>query len=275
MQLFVGLTLLTGGIERYAGRFDLLEFRADPRRLPTLKTLRRMRATAPKLRFSILVPPALTAAALDAPDRILPILESAEAVGASFIVLQTGPELGPSPRMRARLAALVKRMEAPGRSICWEPHGPWEEATAWEQAEALGMLFVQDLSVAEATPNTLVYTRLRSLGPGAALKGSALTHLAEQLSEVEQAFIVIEGRPSPRARARILRILDLNASALSDDEDDDDDADGDDDEDEDEAAEDEASDSEGEGSGDEDEEEDDDDDDDEALDPESTKKDRP
>jgi uncharacterized protein YecE (DUF72 family) len=220
MQLFVGLTLLSGGIERYADRFDLLEFRADPRRLPTLKTLRRMRATVPKLRFSILVPPTLTAGALDSPERIVPVIEAAEACAASFVVLQTGPEVGPSPRTRARLAALVKRLEGPSRRIGWEPHGPWEEATAWEQAEALGITFIQDLSVAEATPGSLVYTRLRSLGPGAALKGSALAHLAEQLSDAEQAFIVVEGRPSPRARARILRALELSASALSDDEDD-------------------------------------------------------
>ena len=47
MLLRVGLTSLTGGIEEYARRFDVLELRADPVRLPPARVLRRMKGNLP------------------------------------------------------------------------------------------------------------------------------------------------------------------------------------------------------------------------------------
>jgi hypothetical protein len=54
---------------------------------------------------------------------------------------------------------------------------------------------------------------LRTPGPGAALRASALEKLAEELTETEEAFVVVEGRPTQKTRARIRRAL-AEAAAL-------------------------------------------------------------
>ena len=213
MRLHVGLTTLTGSIERYAERFDLLELRAEPGRLPSPKALRRIRTGAPKLAFSFLFPPRVVADALNSPAALDPLLASADAVEASWLVLQTGPEVGPSQRTRTKLEAIAKHLARPGRRIGWEPHGMWEEPAALEFALGLDLHYVQDLAIATGAQLPLVYTRLRTPGPGAALRASALEHLAEELTETEEAFVVVEGRPTHRARSRIRRALE-EAAAL-------------------------------------------------------------
>lgn len=213
MRLHVGLTTLTGSIERYAERFDLLELRAEPGRLPSPKALRRIRTGAPKLSLSFLFPPRVTAEALNAPASLGPLLASADAIEANWLVLQTGPEVGPSQRSRVKIEALAKHLARSGRNLAWEPHGMWEEAVALEFALGLGLHYVQDLAVATGAQLPLVYTRLRTPGPGAALRASALEQLAEELAETEEAFVVIEGRPTQRARARIRGAL-AEAAAL-------------------------------------------------------------
>ncbi len=205
MRLYVGLTTLTGSIERYADRFDLLELRADPGRLPSAKALRRMRASAPKLLLSVLLPPRVTGAALSAPDSLAPLLPACET--AEWLVLQTGPEIGPSRRSRGQLAALVAKLKSETRRIAWEPHGLWDEETAHADALELGVTLVQDLSVTPGVGDSIIYTRLRVPGPGSALRSSALETLAEELEGAEQACVVIEGRPSQRARSRIRHAL--------------------------------------------------------------------
>jgi len=238
MRLHVGLTTLTGSIERYAERFDMLELRAEPGRLPSPKALRRIRSGAPALTLSLLFPPRVMAAALDAKGSLDPLIAAADVVGASWLVMQTGPEVGPSQRSRTKLEALAKYLARDDRRVAWEPHGMWEEPVALELALGLGIHFVQDLAVATGAQEALVYTRLRTPGPGAALRASALETLAGELSETEEAFVVIEGRPSLRSRARIRRALSeaaaLEGALESDDgdedaEDEDLDEDGDDD----------------------------------------------
>lgn len=213
MRLHVGLTTLTGSIERYAERFDILEFRAEPGRLPSTKALRRIRSGAPKLSFSLMFPPRVMADALNAPTALDPQLASADLLEAGWLILQTGPEVGPSQRSRTRLEAIVKHVARDGRQIGWEPHGMWEEPVALEFAMNLGIHYVQDLAVATGAQQPLVYTRLRTPGPGAALRASALEKLAEELAETEEAFVVVEGRPTQRTRARIRRAL-AEAAAL-------------------------------------------------------------
>lgn len=213
MRLHVGLTTLTGSIERYAERFDLLELRAEPGRLPSSKALRRIRSGAPKLALSFLFPPRVVAEGLNSPAALDTLLASADAVEASWLVLQTGPEVGPSQRTRVKLEALAKHLARQGRQIGWEPHGMWEEPAALEFALGLDLHYVQDLAIATGAQLPLVYTRLRTPGPGAALRASALEHLAEELTETEEAFVVVEGRPTQRARTRIRRAL-AEAAAL-------------------------------------------------------------
>jgi uncharacterized protein YecE (DUF72 family) len=241
MRLHVGLTSLIGSVERYAERFDLLELRSEPKRLPPLKTLRKLRGSAPNLVMSLLIPPETTGPALELPDRLQPSVEAADALNAAWVVVQTGAEFGPSQRGRQRLQTLLERINRDGRRLAWEPRGPWEPETAVRQAMTWGITLVQDLSVFPGTGEPLVYTRLRALGPGAALKSGALDHLAEEIAGAEEAVVVVEGKPSGKARARIARVV-LGAAAEHDaltELEDDEDADDEEFEDEDEAGEDE------------------------------------
>lgn len=204
MQLSVGLTAFSGHIQRYADRFDLLEFRFDPEKPPSARSLKRLRGTAPAgLTFCILSVPSLTAGALQDPERLALVLETAEILKAPWLVLQTGPEVGPSSRVRARLAALARQAEGHGHRIAWEPRGPWEPEVAREFAGQSGIIFVEDLSMVEAPPSRTIYTRLRVPGPGAGLRGGALEKLARQIRDAEECFVVIEGRASGHARSRI------------------------------------------------------------------------
>jgi len=207
MRLLVGLTSLIGSVERYADRFDLLELRADPKRLPSTKALRKLHASAPKLVTSLLLPHDQSGAALESADRATPFVEAADALGASWVVVQTGAEFGPSQRARQRLENLLERFRADGRRLAWEPRGPWEPEVAVAQAITWGVALVQDLSVFAGTGESVVYTRLRALGPGAALKNGALEHLAEELETADEAVVVVEGNPSGKARSRIGRVV--------------------------------------------------------------------
>jgi len=198
------LTSLSGGIEEYARRFDVLELRADPARLPPAKVLRRMKGTSGgRVAFSILAPADLTKQALEAPDEMKLAVEAAAAVEASFLILQTGPTIGPSERVRARLDALVKTLERPGLRIGWEPRGPFEPEQAAAFAEATGVTLVEDRSLADSEGGGIVYTRLRAEGAGARLTSGALERLALRVLAAEEVWVIVEGRPTPKARARI------------------------------------------------------------------------
>lgn len=218
MLLYVGLTALLGNVDRYADHFDLLELRFDPGSPPSPKSLRRLRASAPeRLVFCLLVVPSLTSKALEDPERLKPALEAAEMLKAGWIVLQTGSEIGPSARVRARLAALATRCAAPDRRVAWEARGPWEPEVARQVARATGITLIEDLSMVEAPPTSLIYTRLRVPGPGAALRSGALERLASQIAGAEECLVVIEGRASARARSKIQQALRA-ARALEDED---------------------------------------------------------
>jgi uncharacterized protein YecE (DUF72 family) len=204
MLLRVGLTSFTGGIEEYARRFDVLELRADPVRLPPARVLRRMKGgAAGRVAFSVLVPADLTKKALEAPGEMSLAVEAAAAVEASFMILQTGPTVGPSERVRTRLEALVKTLERPGLRIGWEPRGPFEPEQAADFAQGAGITLVEDRSQADSEGGGVVYTRLRAEGAGARLTSGALERLAMRIITAEEVWVIVEGRPTPKARARI------------------------------------------------------------------------
>jgi len=266
MRLRVGLTSLHGSVEGYTRRFDFLELRAEPGRLPTSKTLRKLRGESrERVAFALLVPPAGVVRLSESPADVEALEAAAEALGAEWIVLQTGPDLGPSARGRTRLKALSARLANDSRRVAWEPRGPWEPETARAFARAVGITLVEDLSQVPGGGERVVYTRLRVQGPGARLASSALSRLGEELAGAEQAYVVVEGRGSPSARARIEQAI-REAEALEGDESELEEVDfGDADEDEDEEGfedEDEAAELEGEDDEDEAALEDDEDDDD-------------
>jgi uncharacterized protein YecE (DUF72 family) len=239
MRLRVGLTSLAGSIEEYAKRFDLLELRSDPQRLPSDRALRRLKAgVGESVQFSLLIPAEITRRALENTAELAGTLVTAEALQAAWLVFQTGPTVGPSERTRARFQALLAAVTRPPWRIAWEPRGPFEPEVAQEWCDSLGITLVEDLSHVDATPGAAVYTRLRAEGPGARLTGGAIEQLAQQIASVEEAWVVLEGRPSPKARARIQQAVEsqLGLDALGpagddleDDEEGDDEVEGEDD----------------------------------------------
>ena len=177
--------------------------------------------------------------------------------------------------MRTRLEALVSSLALPNRRVAWEPRGPFEADVAREWCSALGITLVEDLSqVDEAVLSKSVYTRLRAEGAGARLAEGALEVLAERLADADEAYVVLEGRGSPKAKTRIRQAIEsqlgLAARAVEADDDEADDGEADDDEaDDDEADDDEADDGEADdGEADDDEADDDEADDDLEGEPE-------
>lgn len=218
MRLRVGLTTLHGSVEGYARRFDFLELRAEPGRLLTIKTLRKLRAQGgERVAFALRVPPSGVTRLSEAPAEVEALEAAAEALGAEWIVLQTGADLGPSARGRARLEALSARLANATRRVAWEPRGPWESETARAFAHEAGLTLVEDLTQVSGAGDRVVYTRLRVQGPGARLTSSALARLGEELVGAEQAYVVVEGRGSPSARARIEEAI-REAAALASEE---------------------------------------------------------
>src|SRR5687768_16960971 len=130
MQLHVGQAALRGDIARYARRFDLLELRAEPGKLPRAKVLRDWAKAVPEnFVFSVVLPrivgtlepqPALDSALEQA-------LSSAEALSAAWLVLPTPASVTPSSRTRRRLAEMLERLPRDKRRVAWDPHGIWED----------------------------------------------------------------------------------------------------------------------------------------------------
>jgi uncharacterized protein YecE (DUF72 family) len=205
----IGFTSLAGRLERYAARFDHFELRIDPGREPGNKLLTRYRASVPeRFSWSVLLPPSAVGPALENPDLAEPGARAAEALGARLIVIQTGPEMGPSARSLGRLSKLSERLGGVGAwRVGWEPHGPWEPERAREVAEERSLVLVEDLTQVEAPPSPVVYTRLRALGRASGLGETRLERLASGLAGAAEATVIIEGPPSNKVRARILRAL--------------------------------------------------------------------
>jgi hypothetical protein len=183
--------------------------------------------------------------ALETPAELAGTISLATAVDPGWIVFQTGSTVGPSSRVRTRLEALVSSLALPKRRVAWEPRGPFEADVAREWCNALGITLVEDLSqVDEAILSKSVYTRLRAEGAGARLAEGALEVLAERLAAAEEAYVVLEGRGSPKAKTRIRQAIEsqlgLAARAVGADDDEADDDEVDDEVDDEEADGDEA-----------------------------------
>ncbi len=208
MRLHIGQSALHGDIGRYARRFDLLELRAEPGRLPRPAILRRWRAEVPEgFCFSVMLPRA--AASLqpgEARDTALAYaLERARALEASWLVLQTPASVMPSVRSRGRLAELVDKLAGSWR-IAWEPRGVWEDDEAEAVAGSLGTHLVRDLTRREPPAGGVIYTRLLALGEASELRSGAVEALADRLIGREEAWVVVEGRGAARA-AKMLHEL--------------------------------------------------------------------
>ena len=231
MQLHVGQAALRGDIARYAQRFDLLELRAEPGKLPRAKVLREWAKAVPEnFVFSLMLPrivgtldpqPALDAALEQA-------LSSADALAAGWLVLQTPASVTPNSRTRRRLAELLERLPRDTRRVAWDPRGIWEEDETEQLAEELAVCLVRDLSRQPPAPGNAAYCRLVALGEATRVRMGAVEQVFENLSEFDEALVVIEGEGAVRAAQTLRQLAGELSAALEDDDDDE----GDDDDDE-------------------------------------------
>jgi uncharacterized protein YecE (DUF72 family) len=204
MQLFVGRHQLEGDIARYASRFNMLEVRADASNLPRGARLLDWKKRVPEsFAFSVVLPRTVGQFESSALD-LGRTLELAEALSAKWLLLQTPSSVGPSARMRERLAKLFEAVEHDQRRIAWESRGVWEDDQIEEFAAEHGVVVVRDVTRAEPPLGDCVYTRLLALGDGAQVRSSTATHVAEAVADCEEAFVVIEGHGAENA-AKLLR----------------------------------------------------------------------
>ncbi|MEO8904847.1 MAG: DUF72 domain-containing protein [Polyangiaceae bacterium] len=204
MQLFVGKNSLEGDIARYASRFNLLELRADATNLPRGSRLADWKKRVPaNFAFTIVLPRAL--GLLESSTIELGrTLELADALSAHWLLLQTPSSVGPSARMRERLSKLFEAVKHDTRRIAWESRGVWEDPQIEEFAAEHDVHVVRDVSMAAPPEGECVYTRLLALGEGVQIRANVAEHVAELLSDREEAFVVIEGHGAEHA-AKLLR----------------------------------------------------------------------
>jgi uncharacterized protein YecE (DUF72 family) len=203
MQLFVGRNTFEGDIARYASRFNMLEQRADATNLPRGARLSDWKKRVPSdFAFSVVLPRAV--GLLESSTFELGrSLELAEALSAKWLLLQTPSSVGPSARMRERLAKLFEAVESENRRIAWESRGVWEDDQIEEFAAEHGVVVVRDVSRTEPPLGGCVYTRLLALGDGVQVRSSVASHLAEVLADKEEAFVVIEGHGAENAAKQL------------------------------------------------------------------------
>lgn len=205
MELHVGTSTLTGGIEKYATRFDLLELRAEVGRLPRVSRLGEMRKTVgPDFVFSVVLPRSVSTLESGHDADLAYALEAANALSAQWLLLRTEATIMPSARTKKRLSELLGSLDRQ-RLVAWEPSGVWEEREAIALASELDVHLVRDASREELPPGEIVYTRLRALGR-TSISLDALERVAERALEFETAHVVIEGEGVARA-AQSLREL--------------------------------------------------------------------
>ncbi|MEP7052857.1 MAG: DUF72 domain-containing protein [Pseudomonadota bacterium] len=204
MQLYVGKNQLEGDIARYASRFNLLELRADATNLPRGARLADWRKRVPAdFAFSIVLPRAV--GLLESSTIELGrTLELADALSAQWLLLQTPSSVGPSARMRDRLAKLFETVSHDSRRLAWESRGVWEDEQIEEFAAQHAVHVVRDVSMSAPPEGDVVYTRLLALGEGVQVRASAAEHVAALLSDREEALVVIEGHGAEHA-AKLLR----------------------------------------------------------------------
>jgi uncharacterized protein YecE (DUF72 family) len=228
MQLHVGQSTLRGDIARYARRFDLVELRAEPGKLPRPKQLREWTKRVPeRFVFSVVLPRIVGTLDLQPgfDDALQHALASAEALGAKWLILQTPHGVMPSTRTRRRLSDLMQRLPRETLRIGWEPRGVWQDDETEQLASELGMFVVRDLSRQPPAPANAAYCRLLALGEGLRVRAGAVERVFENLTDFEDAYVVIEGEGAVRA-VQLLRELSgaeiLDAGEDSDAGDDDD-----------------------------------------------------
>jgi len=201
---------------KYLGALDFAEIApAEP--LPRAVTVRRWRDDLPDgFVTSFVVPKAACRSAKGALrfDEAMTAAfewarESADALGARFVVVPTTHDLTTGQRDRDLLATWVERFAAPeGRELVWHPSGLWEHEVAAPFARKLGVRLAFDPLGTEPADEPLLYARLRAIGTRAKFTETLLLDALDALTsgDAEEAFVAIE---SPRSFKEATRLAEL------------------------------------------------------------------
>lgn len=136
--------------------------------------------------------------------------EAADALGARFVVLPTGPELTTGQRDRDLLAAWLEAFAPPqGRDLVWHPSGLWDWEIARPLALKLGVILAFDPLETDPPPgDLLLYGRLRAIGARARFNETVLLDLLDALqgSDADEAYVAIESPRSFKEAARLAQL---------------------------------------------------------------------
>lgn len=194
LQLFVGQSNLRGAINKYASRFNLLELRAEPERLPRESVLRRWaEEVSDRFAFSVLLGPQHVQSSGEPSSMLSRAILAAKCLEAKWIVIQTEPMWGPSQKTKQRLAELFERLSGSGCRVAWEPHGVWQDEEALAFARELGMHYVRDIGRGDPLGEDVVYSRMPGLGILSRMSLGAMERVARNLGNAAEAYLVVGG----------------------------------------------------------------------------------
>ena len=194
LQLFVGQSNLRGAINKYASRFNLLELRAEPERLPRESVLRRWaEEVSDRFAFSVLLGPQHVQSSGEPSSMVSRAILAAKCLEAKWIVVQTEPMWGPSQKTKQRLAKLFERVSESGCRVAWEPHGVWQDEEALAFARELGMHYVRDIGRGDPLGEDVVYSRMPGLGILSRMSLGAMERVARNLGNATEAYLIAGG----------------------------------------------------------------------------------
>lgn len=217
-QLFVGQSKLRGALSKYKTRFNLLELRAEQGRVPRAALLRRWtEEVESNFVFSVMVSQHVGRFDQGHEAALRLGQETATALNAKWIVVQTDPAIGPSQRSRQRLRDLFARLMQGGHRVAWEPHGIWQEQDAAAWTSELGVHLVTDITRGDLLNEPVIYSRLPGLGTAARMTAGALENAAACLVHAKEAYVVVCGDGAGKASQLLRRLIadDVNAAALA------------------------------------------------------------
>lgn len=204
----VGLPSHQGSLARYASHFDLLEVRPVAMSTPRPTKLRQWRKQVPPaFVFSIVLPPILTelrSPSAEQEQALKTTLETAEALEARCLVIQTPSSVTPTALNKKRLTALLEQLPRDAVTIGWEPRGIWtpEEMANWSRE--LGVHLIGDASQTEAPRGPMLYTRLRGIGANTRISAGIIAKVRTAFVDRREVFVVVEA-DSPKRIADALR----------------------------------------------------------------------
>jgi uncharacterized protein YecE (DUF72 family) len=201
-----GATPLSGTIENYAKRFDLLEVLAGVPSAPSGATMRKWRkAVPPHFDFTVVAAPNL--ARLKGSDALEKELSAArdaiDALQARCLLLPTPSDVTPSALWRDRMGKLLDRLPRDATHVIWEPRGVWETEDAAVAARRWGIILAVD-AAREPVPEGLVaYVRLRAMGETRSFGPAALGRVVDAIGARRDAFVILETPGAPKEAAAL------------------------------------------------------------------------